>query len=571
MSFFVYGIDGKSGESVTRIVRDAATEADARRQVEQQGIRVTSVVRSHSPTAPSKPTLPADSAIVLPEMAPPVPTPREEMAAFDRTLNDITPRAYVTYALIGANVLVFVLMTLSGADFFKPRIADLLTWGAEYGPRVAGGQPWLLFTAMFVHIGMPHLVYNMIAFYYVGPMVERMLGNVGFLLLYIVAGLGGGLCSLYWNPVQVTAGASGAIFGVYAALFGLLLRQHRSIPEHVASRLKRFVLIFVGLNLIYSLLPGIDLAAHVGGMAVGFCAGLVLGHPLDAQGRIGQPLRNSALAFAGILLTAGGIAGIDLYYPNLDPLARLLERSYAVMHEFKVADRKADHDQLSNADFAVLIERDLLPEWRSAREGLARTSPIPNAMRGEVASIVNYMQARQDAWEALVQVKSESSAQQVREKQEIEKYASAATDEWHIVYVREQLQKTPSSSHGKNADLDRFKELFGRFDALGQRVHSRESGLTRAEFDGVVEKEVLPEWRGMRQAFAEFGPVPQDFKEDVAAILHFLTVRQEYWELRIASRQYDQRKEDARTKDHLANDAARAIRNSSGARLMPAS
>src|SRR5215467_2418834 len=107
MAFFVYGTNPKTGETVSRFFADAATEADARQQAERQGVHVTAVVPSHS-----------TSAIVLPELPAPQPTAaevmREEVAVFNRVLDSITPRVVVTYWLIGANVLVFVLMTLFG-------------------------------------------------------------------------------------------------------------------------------------------------------------------------------------------------------------------------------------------------------------------------------------------------------------------------------------------------------------------------------------------------------------------------------------------------------------------------
>lgn len=131
MPFFVYGIDSKTGALASRYFGDAATEAEARQMAERRGLRVNTVVPSRS-----------TSAIVLPDHPPPQPTAEEmkavageEFAAFNHTLKGITPHVYVTYGVVGANALVFILRALFGANVIDPSSVDLLRWGAEYAPR----------------------------------------------------------------------------------------------------------------------------------------------------------------------------------------------------------------------------------------------------------------------------------------------------------------------------------------------------------------------------------------------------------------------------------------------------
>jgi membrane associated rhomboid family serine protease len=235
---------------------------------------------------------------------------------FQRTLTRLTPRVYVTPILIGVNVLVFVLMMSSGVNIGEPTIPDLLRWGADFGPMTAGGEWWRILTCTFVHIGIVHLLLNMWVLFEAGPLVERMLGNVGFLVLYLVAGLSGSVASLLWNPLLVSAGASGAIFGIYGALLSVLLRQHGSIPGKTLGQLRNSGLGFLFYNLFYGMAKeNVDSAAHIGGLAGGFLCGLLLSQPFTTEALVGRRVRNLLAGGLGALLVGGGMIGV---YARLD-------------------------------------------------------------------------------------------------------------------------------------------------------------------------------------------------------------------------------------------------------------
>ncbi|MGA9334218.1 MAG: rhomboid family intramembrane serine protease, partial [Rudaea sp.] len=234
MPFFIYGNDARTGIVAKRVYTDAETEAEARAHGETLGLAVTAVVPCHADENPGvvAEKVPGLSVSPRPATASALSARqnKQAFAAFTRTLEDETPTTYVTYALIAVNVLVFAAMVFSGVSATSPTGMNLIDWGSDFGMETARGQWWRLFTAMFVHIGFFHLVFNMIAFVYVGPTVERMFGNLGFLVLYVVSGLGGSLLALYLNPMLIHAGASGAIFGIYGALLAVLLRERDSIP-----------------------------------------------------------------------------------------------------------------------------------------------------------------------------------------------------------------------------------------------------------------------------------------------------------------------------------------------------
>jgi rhomboid protease GluP len=254
----------------------------------------------------------------------------------------------------------------------------------------------------------------------IGPLMERLLGNAGYLVLYLVAGLAGGIVSSLWNPYLVSAGASGAIFGLYGALLAFLARDRGSIPPEVLAGLKRGAFVFVGYNLLFGLTEkNVDVAAHVGGFACGFLAALLLAHPLTpAEVRRRQP-RDLGLALAGVALFALFVVRA----PHVFDLQGAFERMGQLEHR-SIGSVNAAIDKVkaggSERELAELIERDVLPPWRRSLAELegARRLPIPQARL--VAKVVTYMKARAAGWEMLGEaIKNDDQAlfQRAREKQ----------------------------------------------------------------------------------------------------------------------------------------------------------
>ncbi len=135
---------------------------------------------------------------------------------------------------------------------------------------VAQGEYYRLFTAMFMHFGVLHLLMNMYALWFLARTLEAFLGPVRFLALYLVAGLGGNVAAYLFQPNALSAGASTAIFGLFAALF-LVLRKLRL---NAAA-----VLPVIILNLVFTLsVPGISIAGHLGGFVVGGLVGAGLAY-----------------------------------------------------------------------------------------------------------------------------------------------------------------------------------------------------------------------------------------------------------------------------------------------------
>ena len=136
-----------------------------------------------------------------------------QLEAFRAHLFSVTPRVWVTPVIIAINALVFVLMLVDGVGIMDPTIDELLAWGANFRPLTATTEPWRLFTSMWVHIGIIHILFNMYVLADAGPLVERLLGNASYLALYVLSGLGGSLLSAYTHADIVSAGASGPCSG----------------------------------------------------------------------------------------------------------------------------------------------------------------------------------------------------------------------------------------------------------------------------------------------------------------------------------------------------------------------
>ena len=139
-------------------------------------------------------------------------------------------RMPVTSAIIGINVLVFVAMTLSGVSPGMPQVPQLVKWGADFGPLTLTTQPWRILTSNYIHIGIIHIALNMWCLWNLGILAERIFDGWTYFLTYTVCGLSGSLASLWWHPMGVGAGASGAIFGMAGALISALYLGHLPVP-----------------------------------------------------------------------------------------------------------------------------------------------------------------------------------------------------------------------------------------------------------------------------------------------------------------------------------------------------
>ena len=197
-------------------------------------------------------------------------------------------RVVITWLLLAINILVWLLMQVVGG-FLNQDVDVLLRFGAMFGPLIATGEYWRLFTAMFLHANLLHLFFNCFALFIFGRLVEGVYGHSRFTIIYVLAGLSGGVISYMFNKNAIAVGASGAIFGILGALAAYFV-VHRNTLGDMGRRNLTGLATIAAINLAIGLLiPNIDNWAHFGGLAGGFIMGLALA-PRYAYELFGTPL-----------------------------------------------------------------------------------------------------------------------------------------------------------------------------------------------------------------------------------------------------------------------------------------
>lgn len=179
----------------------------------------------------------------------------------------------VTYIIMAICIILFILMELSGGS---TNSQTLLKYGANLDVLVKNGEYYRLFTCIFLHIEIMHLLCNMYSLYIIGREVENLFGKIKYIIIFILSGIFGSIMSLAFTHNTISAGASGAIFGLLGALlyFGMHYRTY------LGEAIKRSIIPIIVVNLIIGFFAeGIDLAAHIGGLVGGVLVAMMVGVP----------------------------------------------------------------------------------------------------------------------------------------------------------------------------------------------------------------------------------------------------------------------------------------------------
>ncbi|WP_127848697.1 rhomboid family intramembrane serine protease [Lacticaseibacillus hulanensis] len=215
---------------------------------------------------------------------------------------------WVTTVLLGISVFMFVVETLMGGSTSTAVLYDL---GARFAPSVVlAHEWWRLLTPIFLHIGITHLVVNMVTLWILGRVTEQAFGHWRFLVIYLVSGITGNFAGLLFGSTSaVAAGASTSLFGLFGA-FLMIGDSFRDRPQIAA--MTRSVLAVVAVNLVFDLFAGnIDIAGHLGGLIGGFLIAGVVGVPL-----IGE-LSKTRRIIMGVLLVVAPVLLGAIYGGNL--------------------------------------------------------------------------------------------------------------------------------------------------------------------------------------------------------------------------------------------------------------
>ena len=184
---------------------------------------------------------------------------------------------YITYLIIAICVIMFLVVGVVGGNFYDVSASLLVKLGGNVGNYTKNGDYYRLFTCMFLHAGIIHLLCNMYSLYVIGPQIESFYGKYKFLFIYIFSGVCGSILSLAFSPSNVVSiGASGAIFG----LLGSLLYFGYHYRVYLGNVLKSQIIPIIVLNLLIGFsINGIDNSAHIGGLIGGVFASMLLGVP----------------------------------------------------------------------------------------------------------------------------------------------------------------------------------------------------------------------------------------------------------------------------------------------------
>ena len=201
----------------------------------------------------------------------------------------VVERPAVTQALLGAIVVVYLAQLLT-----RGFVTDLFL----YWPPLTALEPWRMMTTMFVHSAPSvfHILFNGYSLFVLGTLVERLVGPGRFLTLFLLSGFGGSLAVLWLSPATAVVGASGAIFGLFGALF---------VIQRTFGGANIQLLIVLGLNLVLGfIVPGISWQAHIGGLIVGSAIGAIFVRNRGSSTWRAELLSLGALAGALVGLTA---------------------------------------------------------------------------------------------------------------------------------------------------------------------------------------------------------------------------------------------------------------------------
>lgn len=312
---------------------------------------------------------------------------------------------YSTYAIIGINILVFLLMVFNGAGWFEPEGWVHIRWGSNYTPLTLSGDWWRLVTSTFIHFGVIHVLMNMYCLYTIGVYLEPLLGKLRFITAYLCTGILAGIVSLWWHKEDVnSAGASGAVFGMYGVFLALLTTK--LIPDSVRKSLLQSIGLFIVYNLVYGMKSGVDNAAHAGGLVSGFLIGYAF-VPMLKKEKDSQQLKWIP---AAITILTVGISFFYIQQYTVPEKARetallyLKEAGYPDNEKFNKVllqfDEHAEREYklltdttLSDDALTQHIDQELLPGWQKMEQQLQGTSryDIAPASHTKATTLIEYI------------------------------------------------------------------------------------------------------------------------------------------------------------------------------------
>lgn len=303
--------------------------------------------------------------------------------------------AWITRALVIVNAMMFAVVLV--ASGFGHRDV-LLEWGASVGLRTTNGEWWRLLTSLFVHAGFVQVLVCLLAVLSLGLVLERVVGSVALLCVYAIAGVFAGLATVSAYPMEVSAGASGSVAGLYGlagatAIWGLSQQPQLRMPWGVLKWVLAAALVFFG----HGALSGIvTIEAELTGFVVGALCGAVLGRGVSRQP---IPFRRSMAVAAATCALAIAVAVPLQGTTNVRPdVERMLETDEQAGATFRGAATQLALGRTSEKAMIALIEGEIIPALQAEQSRLLPRGRVLDDQRDIMVAANAYLQLRIDGW-----------------------------------------------------------------------------------------------------------------------------------------------------------------------------
>lgn len=348
------------------------------------------------------------------ELSKPAPGTMENLSGFLSIFKPVKG-FFVTPLLIDLNILLFILMVVSGVDVFQPDNESLIKWGANFRPVTLEGEWWRLFTSCFLHIGVFHLLLNMYALLYIGMLLEPRIGSIRFLSAYILTGIAASAVSLWWHDLTISAGASGAIFGMYGVFLAML--STNLIEKSARKALLTSIGIFVFYNLVNGMKDGIDNAAHIGGLVGGLITGYVFYPGLKKPEATN--LKYSLIALLAVFVLTTSFLVYKKLPNDIGKYEQKMKTFSTVEHMALKIYRMPENS--SKYDYLTEIKNSGIYFWKENISLLNEVEKykLPEAIHRRNKTLIKYCELRVKSYELLYKAINEDSEEY---KEEIEDY-----------------------------------------------------------------------------------------------------------------------------------------------------
>jgi rhomboid protease GluP len=278
----------------------------------------------------------------------------------------------VTISLIAINALVFAIIAWQQQSFSLNTSADIIAIlhaGANFNPLVMEGEYWRLVSSMFLHYGFFHLAVNMYGLWQLGEFLEPGMGSGRYAILYFICGLAAGIASLFFNVLVSSAGASGAIFGLYGFQLGAQLISYYDDKQ----KLKRVLLsfgIFVAINALIARQVQVDMAGHIGGAVAGFIVAVC-----HFKLRILKTHKELAATLIAMTFLLFAVPKTQLEYYNVFKSLVNLERKSVAMYES--SDNRVLRDSLVSFE----------TQWKDLDNRLTNLDNVPTSLASDIDTL----------------------------------------------------------------------------------------------------------------------------------------------------------------------------------------